>query len=344
MVKPLVSVIVANWNGQRFLRNCLVAVLGQEYENIEVIVSDNGSTDSSLELLKEFPGVKLIENGINIGFAEANNVAIRSSRGEYIATLNPDTEPDSEWVASLVSAATQKQSAGSLASKVLFMEEPNRIGSAGEMILPTGDVMGRGFYWRDAGQYEVEEEVFGTTAGAGFYRRRALQNVGLFDSNLFTWYEDVDLSWRLRKAGWKSYYIPKAVVRHYQSGSMDERNQTKLFYLHRNKLYVVLKNYPLALLARYAAEILWSEFTYLLIAGDRRELGGLCGQVAALSKFPRAIVERVRGPPSVVSVEDLASWIEKGRSDFHRLGGAHRFREYLRDIERRPRPEGPAVK
>jgi GT2 family glycosyltransferase len=337
MDQALVSVIIVNWNSGSFLRGCLSSLTNQDYPNIEIIVSDNASNDGSQGIIEaEFPSVVLIQNRANMGFAEGCNIGIRASSGEYVATLNPDAEPRSEWISSLVKTANKNQDAGSLASKVVFMHDESRIDSVGDIVLPRGDPLPRGFYSPDLGQYEVTEEVFGTTAGTGFYRRRALDRVGLFDSALFTWLEDVDLSWRLRKRGWKCYYVPSAIVRHYHSYSVDERAPLKLYYLRRNKLHVILKNYPFALLIRYAGDIVSGELSCLAGAIRRGEVSPVLGQLAALRRFPQSLRARKRIPPDLVDSRALANWIERGRVEWVRSLGGRRLSEYLRDIQQRP--------
>ena len=271
MKTPLVSIVVICWNNKSYLDDCLSSVLSQTYPNIEVVLTDNASSDGSAEYVRQnFPSIKVIQNERNLGFAEGNNVAMKQAKGKYVVTLNPDTKVDKTWIEELVKVAENDKRIGSCAPKILFSNNPKRIDSVGELILRTGDAMGKGFYSMDYGQYDEQEEIFGVTAGAGFYRKRMLDEIGLFDKDLFTWYEDVDLMWRMRLAGWICIYVPSAIVYHHHSGTVDDLNPMKIYYLHRNRLYVIFKNYSLRLLKNYLKIIAKSEFFFLSNALEKK--------------------------------------------------------------------------
>lgn len=246
---PLVSVIVINYNGKEFLKDCLESIYGQTYHNFELIVVDNGSTDGSVQFIKEkFPDTILIENKENLGFAVANNQGIEISRGKYVALLNNDTVVDRDWLKNLVTAAeSSSENTGMWAGKILSLENPNIIDSVGGLIISNdGIAKGRGRLERDIGQYDREEEVFIPSACAALYRKRMFDEVGLFDEDFFAYCEDTDLGLRARLAGWKTISAPKAVVYHHYSGTTGKYTSIKAYLVERNHIWLAIKNFPLS--------------------------------------------------------------------------------------------------
>ena len=245
---PLVSVIVVNYNGLRFLQKCLDSLLAQSYKKAEIILVDNCSTDGSASFVKaNYPSVRLIENEANLGFALANNIGIRASIGEMIATLNNDTEVTPQWLGSLVDAARHDDDVGMCASKMLFMKSPGIIDSTGICISRSGACWDRGMFEPDLGQYS-SGEVFGPCAGAALYRKKMLDETGLFDEDFFAYMEDVDLAFRGRLAGWKCVYVPEAVVYHFHGGTAGYGSEFTIYYGNRNIIWNAMKNYPLPML------------------------------------------------------------------------------------------------
>lgn len=246
--QPLVSVIVVNYNGLRFLQKCLDSLLAQSYKNMEVVLVDNCSADGSTSFVKaNYPSVRLIENDANLGFALANNIGIQSSHGELIATLNNDTEVTPRWLGSLVQAATNDDGVGMCASKMLFMKSPGIIDSTGICISRSGACWDRGMFESDSGQY-ASGEVFGPCAGAALYKKKMLDEIGLFDEDFFAYMEDVDLAFRGRLAGWKCLYVPEAVVYHFHGGTAGYGSEFTIYYGNRNIVWNVVKNYPMPML------------------------------------------------------------------------------------------------
>jgi len=245
MKTPLVSIIILNWNGLEHLETCLPSVMEQTYENIEVIVVDNGSTDGSIEYVKEnYDNVKLICNSDNVGFAEGNNVGIREAAGEYIVALNNDTEVDANWISAFVEVAEEHPDAGMLACKVLSYYDRNQIDCVGHLIYPDGLSRGRGRGEIDAGQYDDVEEVAFPSGCAALYRKEMLEQIGLFDKDFFIYVEDSDLGIRGRLAGWKCLYVPDAVVYHKYSATMGGYSPRKAIMIERNRIWFVVKNLP----------------------------------------------------------------------------------------------------
>ncbi|GIV83474.1 MAG: glycosyl transferase [Candidatus Roseilinea sp.] len=247
-----VDLVIVNWNGLRHLPSCFDALRAQTFTDFQVWLVDNGSTDGSVEWVRRRePQTRLLLNAHNRGFAAANNQAIRAGSAPYVATLNNDTMPDPRWLAELVRALDADPRLGAAASLMLFADRPGMINSAGVAV----DRLG--IAWdRRGGQPVAESEtaptpVFGACAGAALYRRAMLDEVGLFDEDFFAYLEDVDLAWRAQWAGWTTAYVPTARVLHCHSATAGEGSPLKRRLLGRNKVWLILKNYPLPYLWRY---------------------------------------------------------------------------------------------
>lgn len=239
---PTVSVVIVNWNGRRWLESCLPALAAQRYRHFEIIVVDNASEDDSVAwLAQNWPDVRVLIQPENTGFAAANNRGIEVATGDWIATLNNDTLVDANWLANLVAAAGEPQ-VGMVASLVVFWDDPGRVDAAGIEVDVAGMAWNRG-HGRPVEEVLVEDEVFGPNASAALYRRQMLAEIGAFDEDFFAYYEDVDLAWRARQAGWRCHYAPAAVVRHWHSATGGQFPRLKAYLVSRNKLWTIVKNY-----------------------------------------------------------------------------------------------------
>jgi GT2 family glycosyltransferase len=288
-----VSIIIVNWDGKHLLERCLPAVVNQSFDNYEVVLLDNGSTDGSTEWVEaHFPSVKLIRSEQNLGFARGNNEAIQATRSEYVATLNNDAEPTHDWLAELVQAIESSPTVGMCASKMVRADDPTIIDACGiEM-----DRAGIGWNRYNGELERLDEtspyEVFGPCAGAALYRREMLSQVGLFDEDYFACYEDVDLAWRAQRAGWRCLYVPAARVVHRHSSTLREGSSFKGYLLGRNKIWTSIKNYPwpnwllnLPIILGYDV----AAWGYALLRGDT---GPLRGRMAACKALRRYLKKR----------------------------------------------------
>lgn len=244
---PLVSAIVVNYNGKRFLRECIQSLIEQTYGNMEIIIVDNGSTDDSIDYLNSnFKGLIIVKNPENLGFAGGVNSGIRESRGSFILTLNNDAWADCHCVEHLLSEMMSENRIGMCAAKMLFPD--NRINSAGICISRSGAAWDRGMFEVDEGQYDRREEIFGPCAGAALYRCSMFKEIGLFDEDFFLYMEDVDLAFRAHLAGWKCMFVPDAVVYHHHGGTAGFMSDLTIYYGNRNILWWPVKNYPASIL------------------------------------------------------------------------------------------------
>jgi len=260
---PKVDVIVLNFNGRRFLEECLLTLHQQTYQDFEVLVVDNASSDDSVEFIqKTFPTVKVLQLSENLGFCGGNNRGISSTSADYVALLNNDTQADPRWLESLVSVLDHEPQVGFCASKMIRIQDRLTIDTAGDVFYTHG-VGGKRGSGLSADHYTVPEYVFGACAGAAIYRRAMLDEVGLFDEDFFAYDEDIDLSFRCQLYGYRCKYVPDAIVYHHVSGSFGRLSAANVRRIRRNMLEVVLKNLPTRLLVRYLPRII----TYFLL-GD----------------------------------------------------------------------------
>jgi len=293
---PLVSVIVVNYNGKVFLKKCLSSLSSQSYPDIEIIFVDNGSSDGSANYVrKEFPFVKILEIKKNLGFAKGNNTGIKEARGELIATLNNDTEVTSRWLEELVRAMKTDPGIGMCASKMLFMDRTDMIQSTGLTVSRSGVCWDRGIYETDNGQYGSVEEIFGPCAGAALYRKRMLEEIGLFDEDFHAYLEDTDLAFRGRLSGWKCMYVPKAVVYHYHGGTAGFETDYTIYYANRNILWNTIKNFPLGVLISCLPWIIGRNIAvvpYYIIKGHGTAI--LRSKIDAIKGIPKMLARRSR--------------------------------------------------
>jgi GT2 family glycosyltransferase len=262
-----VSIIVVNWNGQRFLSGCLGSLSRQTYANREIILVDNGSADSSVRYVKEkFPAVKIIELGENTGFTGGNAQGLKAADGEFVALVNNDTRAHDRWLENLLRPMLEDSSVGLCASKLLF-EDGRTINSAGDGLTTAAVGLNRGL-GKDGALFGNPELVFGACGAAVLYRRRMLEDVGFLDDDFFLYDEDTDLNFRAQLAGWKCTYVPTATVYHKSNATSVKLSDLHVYYHSRNLEFVWLKNMPGSLMLRYAHHKLIQElgsFFYLCI-------------------------------------------------------------------------------
>jgi len=241
--RPLLSVIIPNWNGAALLPSCLDALREQTLRDFEVILVDNASRDESCALVRErYPEVRLLEMPRNLGLTGGCNAGIGVARGELIALLNNDAEADPRWLEALAGALARHPEAGSAATKMLLHDRRDVINSAGDFYGRDGIPGNRGVWQPDDGSYDQEMWVFGACGGAVAYRRAMLDEIGLFDEDFFMYCEDVDLAWRAQLAGWRCIYAPQARVYHRLSATGG--GALSSYYTGRNTLYVIAKDMP----------------------------------------------------------------------------------------------------
>jgi GT2 family glycosyltransferase len=252
--RPLVSVIVVNWNGRHLLDSCFQALERQTWQNTEFILVDNGSTDGSRELLirwaERLPNAQAVLLPDNTGFCRGNNLAFSHARGEWIALLNTDAVAEPDWLTELVRYGELDQRIGMLASKILLQDPGKVIDKVGHLIYWDGQNRGRGSHAADVGQFEEPEETLWPDACAALYHRKVFEETGGFDEVFFAFGDDADLGMRARLLGWKAWYVPSAVVHHRHSASFGVYSPLKVMLVERNRVLLAVKNFPWQLLVQ----------------------------------------------------------------------------------------------
>lgn len=251
-----ISVIVVNWNGRDDVVACLASLRQQTDPDFETILVDNGSSDDSVACARrEFPDLRVLETGANLGFAEACNRGIELSDRAWIAVLNNDTVADPHWIEELRTAADScSAEVGMIQARIMDRAVPDEVSSTGVVISAGGEFNDRGCGSKWDGRDRVEE-IFCASAGAALYRRAMLDAVrlptGVLDRGFGLYFEDVDLGWRCRLAGWSALLAPRAVVLHTRHGSSKRRGERFVeMQCRRNRIATLLKNASPALLFR----------------------------------------------------------------------------------------------
>ena len=254
-----VSVIIPNYNGKKYLRDCLDAMECQSFRDFEVLLIDNGSDDGSGDLIrKEYPWVRLISLRENTGFCGAVNQGIRNSASPFVILLNNDTVADKNFIKELLKAIEDKPQAFSCQAKLLKMKEQDKMDDGGNYYCALGWAFAQG-KGRPERDYSREKKIFAACGGAAIYRREILDRTGLFDEEHFAYLEDTDIGYRGRLLGYENWYCPDAKVFHVGSGTTGSRyNLFKVRYSSRNNVYLLYKNMPFL-------QILWN--SPLLITG-----------------------------------------------------------------------------
>lgn len=244
---PMVSVIVLNYNGKRFLQDCfhsLVGTLNYPKERLQLIMVDNGSSDGSVEYMEaNFPEVEIIRNSANLGFATGNNVGAREARGEYLAFLNNDTRVHPDWLMELVRSVSREEGVVCAGGKILSWD-----GKKVDFVGGAMNFCGMGFQI-DYGvphddRYLEEKEILFACGGSMLIGREIFLECGGFDEDYFAYFEDVDLGWRLWVLGYRVVFSPRAITYHRHQGTAKHLPREKRALLYeRNALYTIIKNY-----------------------------------------------------------------------------------------------------
>jgi hypothetical protein len=257
LVQPLVSIIIVNYNGYKYLGTCLSSLLPTCYKNYEIIVVDNNSSDDSVKKIKYYQNIfqdklKLISLKENTGFTGGNNSGLSKAKGEYVVFLNNDTKVSPEWLSELVNVMEKRSEVGFAQSLLVLLGKGNcRIDSAGDFIDYFGRSSRRGGDWPEHMKaYSKVDEIFSGRGAALIIRMKIIEEIGSFDPLFFATYEDVDLCWRIRLRGYKGVLVPSSVVYHKGSGTS---HALIPFHLTKNLLLTHYKNYDFSNMIKYSA-------------------------------------------------------------------------------------------
>ncbi|MBF0117390.1 MAG: glycosyltransferase family 2 protein [Desulfobacterales bacterium] len=244
---PIVSVVIVNWNGRKYLEDCLSSLKEQTFRFFEVILVDNGSLDGSVDFVQKYYSdmVFLIKLSENMGFAKGNNIGIEKAKGKYIALLNNDTEVDKNWLKNLVSSMETDENIGMVGSKILNFYYRDQIDNTGHLIYQDGINRGRGRLEIDCKQFDDKIDILFPSGCASLYRKKMLDEIGGFDEMFFAYGDDTDIGLHGRYLGYKAIYCPNAIVFHKYSGTTGSYSPIKAFYVERNRLWILIKYFPI---------------------------------------------------------------------------------------------------
>lgn len=246
-MKPLVSIIIVNWNSKDNLRECLNSIKNIKYSNYEVILVDNNSSDGSLDMVvKEFPKVRVVKSDKNLGFAGGNNLGFKESKGEFILFLNNDTLITKDFLTELVKYIKNRSKVGIVQPKILFHRPGtylhHKINSVGSFILKSGFLFHLD-YGREDLNHETPYEAFSAYGACFLTRRKIIEKIGLFDPDYFAYFEETDFCQRVLLSGYKIMIIPSIFI--YHKGAKTAQKLPIAFIQYhsfKNRLFTYLKN------------------------------------------------------------------------------------------------------
>ncbi len=248
--EPLVSILVLNYNGKKFLKECFDSILKSTYPNFEIALVDNNSSDDSVAYTQaNYPMVKIVQTYRNAGYSRAYNIAFRKVQGKYYILLNNDVVVAENWLEPLVNVAESDSKIGALQPKIRSLIDDDYFeyaGASGGFMDKYGYpfLRGRIFYTieRDEGQYDDESFVFWTSGAAMFVRAEALDKSGNLDEDFVHHMEEIDLCWRLHLVDYRLKVIPDSVIYHYAGATIKADNFKKIYWNHRNGIFTLIKN------------------------------------------------------------------------------------------------------
>lgn len=283
MSTPLLTIIIVTWNSLKYLPFCLESIYKQTFRDFSVIIIDNGSTDGTIEFVKqEYPMVTLLRNPKNLGFCHANNQGIKLAKSEYVLLCNPDIILERGFLEAAMKTIRSDDKIASVGEKLLKatwdteeLPKPVKtdiIDSCGLKMLKSHQVIEIGADEKDEGQHSAQKEIFGVSGALMLIRREGLEDIQYqeeyFDENFFSYKEDVDLAWRLRLAGYKAIYEPKARAYHFRGVSRDIRRQERSKFVnqlsYKNHWLMIVKNQTLVNLILYFPFIFFYELGKLI--------------------------------------------------------------------------------
>ncbi|NML41809.1 glycosyltransferase family 2 protein [Chitinophaga sp. G-6-1-13] len=249
-ILPSVAVVILNWNGKAFLEKFLPSVCRSTYGNLQLVLADNASTDDSVAFVEaHYPSVRIIRNPSNDGFAGGYNEALAHVEADIYVLLNQDVEVEPGWIEPVVALMESDSRIAACQPKMRAYHQPDEFeyaGAAGGWMDVLGYTFCRGriLYTteKDEGQYDDTQDIFWATGAALFIRSACFREVGGFDRDFFAHMEEVDLCWRLQRAGYRVCYCPGSKVFHVGGGSLPQGNPRKLYLNFRNNLMMLWKN------------------------------------------------------------------------------------------------------
>lgn len=249
IVQHSFSIIIVTWNALHHLQKFLPSVVQSDYPDLEIIIANNASEDSSVEWIEEhYSQCKVVTYDKNYGYAAGNNRAVKYAKGDILVFLNNDVQTETDWLTHL-NDVFQDETVGVAQPKIRSVKEPDYFeyaGAAGGYIDWMGYPFCRGRMMdhieKDEGQYDEGSDIFWASGAAFAIRKELFQKTGGFDEDFEFHMEEIDLCWRCLKLGQKIRYVPESIVYHLGGGSLPHSSPRKVFYNYRNSLIMLLKN------------------------------------------------------------------------------------------------------
>ncbi len=263
-MEPLVSIIIVNWNAEKYLKKCIDSLFEQTYKNFEIIVVDNASTDNSVEFIeKNYPQVHLIKNKKNLGFAEGNNIGITHSKGEHVALFNPDAVAEKNWLEKLIFELENSKKVGGTVGKMMYLSNEfgkDAVFCTWSKINPYSAIP-YNFY-----DNEPKSKVDYLSGAAMVVKKEIIKKIGMLDPGYFLYWEETDWCARMIRAGYDLIYVPTAVAWHAISVLLD--SDKKIYFMERNRIRFAIKNFDINYLPLFFISFLGE--TLFIIARDIR--------------------------------------------------------------------------
>ena len=253
MIKhPKAAIVILNWNGQKYLEKFLPSVVATRYDNLEVVVADNGSIDNSILFLeKNYPQIRLIQFKQNFGFAKGYNKVLEKVDADYFALLNSDVEVNPDWLGKAIELLESDKQIAACQSKLLSYNNKQLFeyaGGAGGWLDKFGYPFAKGRVFdvceAELGQYDSPAPIFWTSGAAMIIRSSVFLEMKGFDEYFFAHQEEIDLCWRIQLAGYKLFSCPSSLVYHVGGGTLPRGNSLKTFLNFRNNQIMLYKNLP----------------------------------------------------------------------------------------------------
>jgi GT2 family glycosyltransferase len=321
---PLISFIVVNWNGEKFLSHCLEALKSQTYSNFQIIIVDNASTDGSVDNIEEkWPDIRLIRLEDNSGFASANNIGANQAEGNWLALVNNDAFLAPDWLEKMVIAISQYPQYSSFASRLMSATVDDKVEATGDVFHVSGLAWHRDYNQIRERASRNSGEVFSASAAAALYNRENFLEVGGFDECYFSHHEDVDLGFRLRLRGYRCMYVPEAEVRHIGSASFGKESDKTVYQMHRNTVWTYFKDMPGRLLWKYLFAHLLGNLVFLIYYSIRGQWKAIWGaKFDALRGLPSILKERrIIQESRQIDVQEIEAIINRSWFGPYTLGG-----------------------
>jgi len=243
---PKVTILIPNYNGKKWLKQCLPTVEKSTYRNFEILVVNNGSTDDSAEFLKKsYPKVRVIEIKKNRGYAGANNLGVKKAKGKYVLFLNNDTQVTPNFLEPLVEKMEKDKTIGAVQPQIRHMVNKDLIDSIGSFFTFTGFLYHYGYFQpHKFKKYQKELSVYSVKGACFLMKIKDYLDLGGIDESFVTYVEESDLCHRILLSGKKIIYIPKSIVYHYGGGDMHvmTKSEVVIFRSFRNRFVSYIKN------------------------------------------------------------------------------------------------------